>query len=210
METSPPDVAKRLWNIVRIVFILLRKGISKRKLMMDLHLMMKRGKIAGKALGNLMFHRNYSSLSCRSSDTHLSFFAPQEYEFSCSNTPAHPFPFHVAKRKNRHLAHFTRHHHQTHHHSNDYVSPSTVLEMHNSDFPEASPVALSGFGKSPMVRQLRITDSPFPIRDADEGSSHVDNDAEEFIKMFYEQLRLQKRMAASEARYQEMLARSIS
>nr|DAD30417.1 TPA_asm: hypothetical protein HUJ06_009268 [Nelumbo nucifera] len=36
MEPGPPVIAKKKCNIVRIVFFMLRKGISKRKLMMDL------------------------------------------------------------------------------------------------------------------------------------------------------------------------------
>lgn len=68
---------------------------------------------------------------------------------------------------------------------------------------EASPaMALPGFGKSPMVRQLRITDSPFPLKD--DGDSHqVDVAAEEFIKNFYKDLRLQKiTMGTLESPYQ--------
>jgi hypothetical protein len=46
-----------------------------------------------------------------------------------------------------------------------------VLEMLNNNevvLPvKASPLLL-GFGRSPMVRQLRITDSPFPLRDLDD------------------------------------------
>lgn len=62
-----------------------------------------------------------------------------------------------------------------------------TLEMLNS--AAASP-ALPGFGKSPIVRQLRITDSPFPLRDADE-DNQVDEAAEEFIQRFYNDLRRQ-------------------
>ena len=54
----------------------------------------------------------------------------------------------------------------------------------------ASP-ALPGFGRSPMVRQLRITDSPFPLKDIDE-DSEVDKAAEEFIERFYNDLKKQK------------------
>nr|DAD48858.1 TPA_asm: hypothetical protein HUJ06_018795 [Nelumbo nucifera] len=199
MVSGPPEIAKKLWNIVRIVFFMLRKGISKRKLMMDLHLMMKRGKLAGKALGNLMFH-HHSNLSCRSNDVQLSFVAPREYEFSCSNSPAYPshFPFHVNKRKGHH-----------HHRDQDEIDAvnavQKVFEMLNNDAVsvEASPlVNLPGFGKSPMVRQLRITDSPFPLRPSEE-DSHVDKAAEEFIERFYKDLRQQKRMAALEASYHD-------
>ncbi|KAF8393429.1 hypothetical protein HHK36_021673 [Tetracentron sinense] len=205
MEPSPPVIAKRMWNIVRIVFFMMRKGISKRRLMMDLHLMMKRGKIAGKAIGNLMFH-HHSTFSCRPNDAHLSFVSPREYEFSCSNSPA--FPFHLSKRKNHHWYSHSHSHHHTHHATthDDLTAVRKVLEMLNNDVTEASPITVPGFGRSPMVRQLRITDSPFPLRDADE-DSHVDKEAGEFIERFYKNLKLQERMAALESSYHDMMLR---
>ncbi|XP_018839148.1 uncharacterized protein LOC109004895 [Juglans regia] len=187
----PPVIAKRIWSIVRVAFFMLRKGISKRKLMLDLNMMMKRGKIAGKAITNLMFNHNHHHNAASS--------APREYEFSCSNTPNYTF----------HLSNKRRHHsHNNHHHSHFFScahAPATLdddlatmnavkavlMEMLNNEAAvEASP-ALPGFGRSPMVRQLRITDSPFPLREADE-DSHVDKAAEEFIERFYKQLRQQK------------------
>lgn len=65
-----------------------------------------------------------------------------------------------------------------------------VLEMLNSEVTSPSP-ALPGFGRSPMVRQLRITDSPFPLKDIDE-DGEVDKAAEEFIERFYNELKKQK------------------
>ncbi|MCL7024808.1 hypothetical protein MKW94_007497 [Papaver nudicaule] len=60
-----------------------------------------------------------------------------------------------------------------------------------------------GFGCSPMVRQLRVTDSPFPLRDniVDESECHVDEDAEEFIQRFHAQLRSQNSKIAFEESY---------
>ncbi|XP_058106004.1 uncharacterized protein LOC131249334 [Magnolia sinica] len=213
MEAGPPVLTKRLWHIVRVLFFMLRKGISKSKLMVDLHLMMKRGKIAGKkAIGNLMFH-HHSNFSCRSSNAHASssFFAPREYEFSCSNSPA--FPFHLSKRKSHH--HSFQNHHNHHYFSCIHPTPiedditvlHKALEILNSDISAGvSPAPfLPGFGKSPMVRQLRVTDSPFPIKDPADVDSRVDKEAEEFIERFYEQLRMQKKKAAMDARYHEMM-----
>ncbi|KAA8540364.1 hypothetical protein F0562_024717 [Nyssa sinensis] len=187
----------RLWSIVRVMFFMLRKGISKRKLMLDLNLMMKRGKIAGKAIHNLMFHHHHSwsTSNRRSNDGHLSFStAPHEYEFSCSNSPA--FPFNIISKRNH--SHFfpCAHAPPT---DDDMVTVTAVkraLEMLNS---EAASPALPGFGRTPIVRQLRITDSPFPLRDVD-GDSHVDEAAEEFIMKFYNDLRQQNIMAASGSR----------
>ncbi|THU49161.1 hypothetical protein C4D60_Mb06t06640 [Musa balbisiana] len=73
MESS--SAAKRLWHIVKVVFYMHRKSLSMHKLMVDLHLLLKRGKNAGKALGQLVtFHHHghlhgvaamYSGFSCR-------------------------------------------------------------------------------------------------------------------------------------------------
>ncbi|OAY53067.1 uncharacterized protein LOC110612689 [Manihot esculenta] len=197
MEQNLPVIAKRIWETVRVIFFMLRKGISKRKLLVDLNMMLKRGnKIATKAIGNLMFHHH---------DHHrnISFPAPpQEYEFSCSNTPMYSLPFHVNKRR-----------HHNHHHNNFFScafhAPPTLdddvttmnavklaLEMLNNNnnevMVEASPM-LPGFGRSPMVRQLRITDSPFPLRDVDDDNGIVDKKAEEFIERFYKELRQQQK-----------------
>ncbi|XP_077211140.1 uncharacterized protein LOC143846563 [Tasmannia lanceolata] len=199
MEPTPSSIlAKRLWNIVRTMFFMLRKGISKRKLMVDLNLMMKRGKIVSKAIGNLMFHHHHTSH--RSTAVHVSSsVAPNEYEFSCSNSPA--FPFHVNKIIKNH-PHFFQN--RPHHHyfscihagpTEDDVVVATLqktLENLNFEMPEVSPLPVF-IGRSPVkVRQVRITDSPFPLMNADD-DCHVDKEAEEFIKKFYEQLRLQKK-----------------
>lgn len=76
--------AEKFWKIVRIVFHMVRKNVCKRKVIVDeaIHLVMRRGKIAGKAI--LLHHH----VSCRSDDINESFDSPRDYEFSCSNTPA--------------------------------------------------------------------------------------------------------------------------
>lgn len=217
-----PIIAKKFWRMVRVVFFMLRKGISKGKLMIDLNMMMKRGKIAGKALQNLMFHHSHNwvaSVASAASTSHHNrkshhhdVEAPaNEYEFSCSNSPSNNIfpnfhlPFHLSssnnnKRKNNmnlfsscaHVRHPTE--------DLEFDDKFTVqavlkaLEMMHSQAPSPSPSpALPGFGKSPMVRQLRITDSPFPLRDVDE-DSQVDEAAEKFIQKFYKDLRLQNAM----------------
>ncbi|GKA45008.1 hypothetical protein Tco_0737804 [Tanacetum coccineum] len=52
----------------------------------------------------------------------------------------------------------------------------------------ASP-ALLRFGKSPMAKELRITDSPFLLSNGDEDGDQVDEAAEKFIMRFYNGLR---------------------
>ncbi|XP_057773128.1 uncharacterized protein LOC130992494 [Salvia miltiorrhiza] len=172
MEQNLPIIAKKFWNIVRVFYFMLRKGISKAKLLADLNVMMKRGKIAGKAaIHNLMFHHAAAvSASARR--------PINEYEFSCGNSPAFfQFPsFHLSgKRSNKHAPPI------------DADLLAAALDMINS--AAASP-ALPGFGPSPMVRQLRITDSPFPLCNVDE-DNHVDEAAEKFIMKFYNDLKRQ-------------------
>lgn len=66
--------------------------------------------------------------------------------------------------------------------------------------PLGGQYALPGFGngKSPLARQLRITDSPFPLKDGkrnveeEEEDVKVNKAADEFINKFYKNLRMQK------------------
>ncbi|KAL1804849.1 hypothetical protein ACET3Z_027917 [Daucus carota] len=188
-EPSSPVVAKKLWNTVRIVLYMLRKGVPKSKLMVDIHLMLKRGKLASKNISDLMLQHHYpTTLSCGSTDVAMSLVYPREYEFSCSNSPV--YPSYNSKRKHRH------HHH--HHRQSDQDSNVSV---------EASPmIHLPGFGRSPMVRQTRVTDSPFLRKDGEENINNnayqVDKEAEDFIMKFYmDQWKQQKMIESSPSPY---------
>ncbi|KAL0441489.1 UNVERIFIED_CONTAM: hypothetical protein Sradi_0087800 [Sesamum radiatum] len=97
MEQNLPVIAKKFWHIVKVVYFMLRKGISKAKLLADLNIAMKRGKIAGKsAMHNLMFHHAAATAASSSNvdaDPQLAYPVPvNEYEFSCSNSPAFHLP----------------------------------------------------------------------------------------------------------------------
>ncbi|KAK8584823.1 hypothetical protein V6N13_138769 [Hibiscus sabdariffa] len=206
MEQNTAVTAKRVWSIVKALLFMVRKGIlSKGKLMVDLNMMLKRGKIAGaKAIGNLMFHHNTRQVS---SATSLTAEAPPpaagEYEFSCSNTPNYVFPFNLApkKKSNNYYHHFFACTHAPPTLDDDNMDAVKVaLEMLNKNESYNSVVAASpmlpGFGQTPLARQLRITDSPFPLRDAGEDNDYVDKAAEDFINRFYKDLKQQnKRMA---------------
>ena len=180
MEHNVEGMAKKIWNIVRVAFYMLRKGICKRKILLDLNIMMKRGKLAGKSIRNLMFHHHHHHSSA--TDLHYAASAasnPDEYEFSCSSTPIHRRYFN--KKKSHHP---------------DVEAVNKVLEMimmSPNNSMAASPIlpALE-FGRSPMVRQLRVTDSPFPLEDNPDGDIRVDQAAEDFINKFYSQLKQQK------------------
>ncbi|XP_016512957.1 uncharacterized protein LOC107829999 [Nicotiana tabacum] len=197
MEQNLPVIAKKFWNIVRVAYFMLRKSISKRKLMLDLNLIMKRGKIASKAaIQNLMFHHTHqwSNAQRRSHEKNLAFSPPHnnknEYEFSCSNSPVHYPNFHLPfNKRNKNKCSDNGNYISTEDDDVAVVNAAVMKALEMIQSETASP-ALPGFGRTPMVRQLRITDSPFPLRDVEE-NSHVDEEAEAFISKFYRNLRRQ-------------------
>lgn len=216
IESSAPRLAaKKLWNIVRIMFYMLRKGMSNCKInILDIQIglqhMLKRGKIAGKAISNLMLHPpphlydnlTSSSFTCKSNDVvATSFITRGDYEFSCSNSPV--FPLYFAANNNKRSSRRRNRPYKT----DEIAVVQKVFEILNNtstnyDAAAVSPLmALPGFGKSPNnVRQLRVTDSPFPLKDTEENCNpQVDKDAEEFIKKFYKDLKQQKKIAALES-----------
>ncbi|ONK80397.1 uncharacterized protein A4U43_C01F17210 [Asparagus officinalis] len=136
-------------------------------------------------------------------DPNLSFYNPREVEFSCSNTPCRPH------RKNRY-------NHHNRNYSYDYeafVAIAKALEMLNgnsnnnicevSDAESVAPSPMIAFGKStPLtVRQLRITDSPFPLKEDEVNDGKIDKEADDFIKRFYKQLRMQQSSATTTPEY---------
>uniref|UniRef100_A0ACD5Z5Q2 Uncharacterized protein n=1 Tax=Avena sativa TaxID=4498 RepID=A0ACD5Z5Q2_AVESA len=226
--TRPKSVARRLWRVVRAVLYMLRRGVlpSGRKLAMDLSLLFRRGKIAGKALGGLVSFHHHSGggglsssarssfSSCRALDPALAVHEPsrsrREVEFSCSNTPF------SAAAKSRH-----HHHHRdvdeaAWYYDNNYYDAADVakvFEMLNDDghlFDDDALVALASATTTPSPapwssrRQQRVTDSPSAATDSDsagEQLQQVDRKADEFIRRFYEQLRAQKSRAATPDSY---------
>ncbi|KAL8522475.1 hypothetical protein ACS0TY_012586 [Phlomoides rotata] len=135
---------------------MLRKGISKAKSLSHLNMMMKSGKIAGKAaMHTLMFHHHHHH-GGSASGRHL-------------NKPKHSPP--------------------------PPLSEEELMAAAVGMFDSAASPQLPGFGPSPMVRKLRVTDSPFPLRDVWEDSHVVDEAAEEFILKFYKDLRHQNSIA---------------
>ncbi|KAK6914840.1 Protein of unknown function DUF761, plant [Dillenia turbinata] len=191
MEQNLPVIAKKILNLVRVAYFMVRKGISKRKLLLDLNMTMKCSKISGsKAFHNLMSHHHHSNAaSSSSSDQHVPFIPlPHEYEFSCSNSLEFP-TFHLSKRKNHSfLSYAARVPPPT---ADDEAITATAANMVMDMSNMASPY-LPGLGPSPMVRPLRITDSPFPLRNMDEEETRLVNKAaEDFIERFYNDLKRQ-------------------
>lgn len=212
MEQNLPIITKKAWNLIRVMFFMLKKGISKAKFITNLNMMIKRGKIASKSLHNLLFH-HHKNWAVATFPRHLP--PPQsddENELSCTTTPQnqnkdyHGLDANDAILKALEIL------------ASATASPALSrfgkspmvkqLRITDSPFPfsngdedgqvlkaleilttaTASP-ALSRFGKSPMVKELRITDSPFPLSNGDEDGDQVDEAAEKFIMRFYNNLR---------------------
>ncbi|KAJ0111116.1 hypothetical protein Patl1_02499 [Pistacia atlantica] len=172
---------------------MIRKGlVSKRKLIMDMNLMMKRGKLLRKSFSNLMslHHHHHSRHMTRGS------YGIQEYEFSCSNSP-NPVFSHLSKRK---------------HHYFPCINPPEVFEEEEVFEREPKAVVLvprtpeytfnfrfdatDGEKRSPLRSPFNVRISNYSSEDENEisGNDKVDDEAEEFIRRFYEQLRKQSRM----------------
>lgn len=199
MEPNLSIAAKKMWSLVRVLYFMVRKGIAKRKCMVDLNMMMKRGKIAGKALHNLMFHHHHNWAAAAS--TRRSFPAPRpgDYEFSCSNSPAYPISLFLNKHRKNHTIDYSHFFscNQSPAMDDDVAAVNAVVKaLEMLQHSEAASPALPGFGRSPMVRQLRITDSPFPLSNDVGEDSHVDEAAEEFIMKFYKDLKKQNLMSS--------------
>ncbi|GKB39493.1 hypothetical protein Tco_0884435 [Tanacetum coccineum] len=163
MEQNLPIITKKLWRLIRVMFFMLKKGISKEKFMADLNMMIKRAKIAGKPTS-----------PC------------SEYEFSCRNTPRHPLALFSSHKKHKN----SRHHLATSDpplaidYSDDIVINDAVLKALDilKSATMTSPPLLE-FG-SPLDEKMMITDSPYLVTNCGEDDS-VDEAAEEFIRRFY-------------------------
>ncbi|CAI8583442.1 unnamed protein product [Vicia faba] len=186
IEARQGVVAKKLWKMLRVLLFIIRKGIAKTKTMINLSLILKRGKLAGKGFINtLMMNRQlyYSSFTCRSCDNNNSFISPLEFEFSCSNTPLHHSSRQLSRPRQRYRDDFIKNNNN----NNDIMLNNEKVEaVRNSSLD-----TLPGFG-----RELRVSDSPFALKDQ-EDSYQVDMAAEEFIINFYKQLSRQDRSIAT-------------
>ncbi|KAI9107891.1 hypothetical protein K1719_021227 [Acacia pycnantha] len=165
MEISNlPVISKRVWSIVRVLFFMRPKGFTKPKLLMHLNLMLKLpGKLAGKAIANLIshhhHHHSHHGISAASHGASLQFCTAREYEFSCGNAPKYSFfsKRHIIPRHSPACAH----------------APLTLdddaVEVNN---------ALK------LVSEMLEYDK----KDCVDGDHQVDKAAEEFINSFYMEL----------------------
>ncbi|GJN32128.1 hypothetical protein PR202_gb20606 [Eleusine coracana subsp. coracana] len=208
-----PGFAKRLVGVLRAVYHMLRRGLCRKRLMMDLHLLLGRGKLAGKALRNLVAaaHHMHGAAAASSGGARVAAAAAatsssSTLDFSCTTTPSYEptmkalFPFKIrgrggagGRKQGGGL---------------DVAEVARAFEMMNaqeavagtsgSETPSVatpSPMLALSLGRSPAgVRQLRVTDSPFPEEPVGV-NERVDAEAANFIKRFYEQLRMQQAFA---------------
>uniref|UniRef100_A0A6N2M9U7 DUF761 domain-containing protein n=1 Tax=Salix viminalis TaxID=40686 RepID=A0A6N2M9U7_SALVM len=162
MEVHPrvnSVLAKRLWNVLRVTFFMIRKGLgSKRKLIMDMNLMMKRGKLLRKSLSNLMslhHHHHHHSRDLAREEAQLEAEESSRAVVTVPKTPEYTFNLHFD---------------------------------HASEFAP-------GEKRSPLLSPFSVRVSDYSSEDENDGGNvQVDDEAEEFIRRFYEQLRVQSRM----------------
>ncbi|XP_030539513.1 uncharacterized protein LOC115747470 [Rhodamnia argentea] len=187
MELQPRPssiIATRLWKIVKIAFVMIRKGLmSKRNFINDLVDGARDRKLMREPLRSLSF--NYYNRYKRMRPGGLDGY---EYEFSCSNSP-NPIIVHSAKNKSQRF-------------------PCMRLPKVIEDFVDDEPVypeTLVFVAKTPeytfniQIERRSPLKSPYSVRVSnfssdDEGDGNygqVDHKAEEFISRFYDQLRKQ-------------------
>ncbi|XP_027769551.1 uncharacterized protein LOC107005839 [Solanum pennellii] len=183
MDQNLVVVGKKFWKIVRVTLCMLRKSISKQKIMLDIKLMMKRSKISSYKvmIQNIMFHLHHHNQNRRTDHVksgNLPFCPPHEdeyYEFSCTSSPKLDMKKHTTI------------------HEEDVV-------MMNAEVMKAALEMIKGETTSPdnyfrgFGRQLRVTDSPFSVEEMD---NHVDEKADEFISKFYRNLRRQSSFSST-------------
>jgi hypothetical protein len=222
-RSMEPGMARRLWHVVLAVCHMLRRGLSRKRIMMDVNLLLGRGKLAGRTLRGLLAHpagqhRRIGHVAAygttAASSSLASFYGhPREVEFSCTTTPSYPrhhglFPFGGGGRRAA----------RSDYGELDAAAVARAFEMLSSAEVDGggvaapSPAAATAtpspmlawiLGRSPAgVRPLRVTDSPFPAVPEDGGgcsSARVDAEADDFIRKFYEQLRMQPYAATPDA-----------
>ncbi|KAK3166409.1 hypothetical protein QOZ80_1AG0045440 [Eleusine coracana subsp. coracana] len=208
---SAPAAAKRMWSYLRAVFFMARKGVlsNKRKLFISIHLLMKRrNKAVARTVANLLSHHHHHHYGSYYHGGNTNALRRREYEFSCSNSPD---PGSFSSRR-RHASYFPCLGAVAEDEEDFPVASHARIEY----YAAASPAPSSpGAGGELLMRELapgednyNYLSSPAPagafsVRvsnyssedEAGAGSDAVDDEAEEFIQRFYDQLRRQNRIA---------------
>ncbi|XP_074578134.1 uncharacterized protein LOC141834691 [Curcuma longa] len=203
LRTGRNSAAKALWSQLQGTFFVMRKSFAwkQQQLLLEIQLL-------GESLGDFMYGR-------RQPERPL--FGPREHEFSCSNTPNHPISYGRRRRRRSRRSAYKdgkRRHgyllpclHGSVAVAEDYyrhASPRRAAVI----FPAAAKSVIFSPITSPAAFAVRI--SNYSSDDEYLGrSAKVDDEAEEFIRKFYEQLRQQSRMPllhCQEKEFQETLA----
>ncbi|XP_051227952.1 uncharacterized protein [Lolium perenne] len=202
---SAPVVGKRMWSYLRAVFFMMRK--SKRKLLLGMHLLMKRrNKAVARTVANLLSHHHgHHGHALR---------RRREYEFSCSDSPdtgsfsmRRPLAYFPCLGAEAQLEEPL--------HADPEPAPLRRIEYYAAASPApSSPGALMMHEElapgedmectpgrmSPLVPtaadgggfSVRVSNFSAEEVDGDQmGGEAVDDEAEEFIARFYDQLRRQ-------------------
>lgn len=192
MELHSQTAAKKFWDYLRAVLFMIKvkSVISKRKLILDAGLFMKRSRFLGKSISNLITRAHHNAHHDIKNPSSLN-----RYVFSCDNSP-NPLCFNG----------------QRTHDKRGYclcLNAPPVEEGEEEEADMRTPLRLE-YDSSQELRGLTSVGalSPFDVRVSDfstlegEGSSGgnggVDSKAEEFIKGFYEQLRRQREIGLLE------------
>eukprot|EP01018_Ginkgo_biloba_P030836 Gb_14965 [translate_table: standard] len=188
-QTATKVTKKRLWNMLRIALLIIRRGgnLLKHRLSEDFHVAIQRGKDLGKNLRSLIFHHHNTY--------RLNYLG--EYEFSCTNSPAGPVAFDFRKRE--------RHHH--------FLALGSQMPCKEILLDESVAIVSGNFIQmeynSGEYSAIQATKNGLVSSDGeDESEQQVDREAEEFIGRFYAQMKLQRQI--SMLNYQEMLARGAN
>ncbi|KAF7848612.1 hypothetical protein BT93_L1799 [Corymbia citriodora subsp. variegata] len=174
-----------LWKIVRVDFLMIRKGLmSKRNFVSNMIDEVRDKKLMKESLRS----RSFNHYHHRSRKMHPVGLNAYEYEFSCSNSPK-PVIVHSAKNKTR-------------------LFPCTRLPKVIEDFVEDEPVYPETLvfvaktpeytvntqieRRSPLLSASSVRVSNYSSDDeGDEKHGQVNHKAEEFITRFHDQLRKQ-------------------
>uniref|UniRef100_A0ACD5WLZ9 Uncharacterized protein n=1 Tax=Avena sativa TaxID=4498 RepID=A0ACD5WLZ9_AVESA len=215
---SAPVVGKRMWSYLRAVFFMMRK--SKRKLILGMHLLMKRrNKALARSVANLLSHHHHAH-HCHAHHRHA--LRRREYEFSCRDSPdAGSFSM------RRPLAYFpcigadVAEEPASLHADSTAVAPaplhrieycatpspapssSGLLMMHEEELAPGEETECTPGRMSPLVPSaadeggfsVRVSNFSSEEVDGEQlGGEAVDDEAEEFIARFYDQLRRQNQV----------------
>ncbi|KAL5223223.1 hypothetical protein ABZP36_027936 [Zizania latifolia] len=214
---SAPVAAKRMWAYLRAVFFMVRKGVvSKRRLLLSMQLVMRlkrRNRAVARSVANLLSHHHGGGGGGN-------VLRRRDYEFSCSNrsdVPAGAFSYGggAGSASSRRLAYFPCL--GAEEVEEPQLDAATAALQRIEYYAAVSPAPSSpgfllqeelapGDECTPAPSPLLGTTGGFSVRvsnysseddgDYDRGGgTAVDDEAEEFIRRFYEQLRRQNQVA---------------